>query len=353
MCVQWKDGSSSWMKLSDLKESKPLEVAEYALANKLLSEPAFVWWAPYVLKKRQRIISKIKTRYFRKEQKFGIALPKTVQEALQLDRESGTTYWYDAIKKEMGQILPAVKILEEDEKAPVGYQKIPCHVIFDVKMVFTRKGRFVAGGHVTDPPATQTYASVVSRESVRIAFLIAALNDLDVMSADIQGAYLNAPCKEKVFMICGHEFGSEFLGRVAIIVKALYGLKTSAFAWRKHLAETIRISMEFTPCLADCDVWFRPAVKTDGSQYYEYLLVYTDDLLVLSENPKAILNAMDQHYLLKPDLIGSPTSYLGAQVGDYCTANQPEKNRWYMSSERYVKEAICNVKLWLAENKKV
>lgn len=122
-----------------------------------------------MLKKRQRIIAKIKTRYFRKEQKFGIPLPKTVQEALQFDRESGTTYWFDAIKKEMGVILPAVKILEDGCNAPVGYQRIPCHVIFDVKMNFTRKARFVAGGHVTDPPTTQTYASVVSRESVRIA----------------------------------------------------------------------------------------------------------------------------------------------------------------------------------------
>lgn len=220
-----------------------------------------------MLKKRQRIIAKIKTRYFRKEQKFGIPLPKTVQEALEFDKESGTTYWFDAIKKEMGVILPAVKILEDGVAAPVGYQRIPCHIIFDVKMDFSRKAQFVAGGHVTDPPTTQTYASVVSRESVRIAFLLAALNDLDIMSVDIQGAYLNAPCKEKVFSICGAEFGLEFYGRVAIIVKALYGLKTSAFAWREHLSETIRLSMDFSPCLADCDVWFRPAVKSDGTPY--------------------------------------------------------------------------------------
>lgn len=82
----------------------------------------------YILK-RQRIIAKIKTRYFRKDQKFGITLPKTVKEALQLDRDSGTTYWYDAITKEMTVILPALKILEDGVHAPIGYQKIPCHVI--------------------------------------------------------------------------------------------------------------------------------------------------------------------------------------------------------------------------------
>ena len=64
-------------------------------------------------------------------------------------------------------------------------------------MDFTRKARFVAGGHVTDPPTSITYSSIVARDSVRLAFLIAALNDLDILSADIGNAYLNAYTKEK------------------------------------------------------------------------------------------------------------------------------------------------------------
>ena len=58
------------------------------------------------------------------------------------------------------------------------------NMIFDVKADFTRKARYVARGDQTEPPASLTYASVVSRESVRIAFLIAALNGLDCMAAD-------------------------------------------------------------------------------------------------------------------------------------------------------------------------
>jgi hypothetical protein len=65
------------------------------------------------------------------------------------------------------------------------------------------------------------YASVLSRDSVSIAFLIAALNNLDTLTADVQGAYLNAPCKERVHTICGDEFGHEYKGRTAVIVKAL------------------------------------------------------------------------------------------------------------------------------------
>jgi hypothetical protein len=58
-------------------------------------------------------------------------------------------------------------------------------MIFDIKMDFTRKARFVDGGHTSEAPASLTYSSVVTRESVRIAFTIAALNNLDILMADI------------------------------------------------------------------------------------------------------------------------------------------------------------------------
>ena len=79
---------------------------------------------------------------------------------------------------------------------PPGYQQIKCHMIFDIKMGenFRRKARMVAGGHTTEAPSTLTYSSVVSRDSVRIALTIAALNGLSVLACDIQNAYLTAPC---------------------------------------------------------------------------------------------------------------------------------------------------------------
>ncbi len=59
-------------------------------------------------------------------------------------------------------------------------------MIFDVKMEdFRRKARLAAGGHRTEAPATITYASVVSRETVHIALLMAALNDLEVKVGDV------------------------------------------------------------------------------------------------------------------------------------------------------------------------
>jgi hypothetical protein len=134
----------------------------------------------------------------------------------------------------MTNVMPAFKILDQDAPKPVAHTWIPCHMIFDIKMDFTRKARFVAGGHVTDPPSLITYASVVSRNSVRIALLIASLNSLDILGADAQNAYLNAPVREKVYTTCGPEFGKSVEGRYALIVRALYGLKSSGAAWRAH-----------------------------------------------------------------------------------------------------------------------
>ena len=66
-------------------------------------------------------------------------------------------------------------------------------MVFDAKMDFTCKACFMTGGHLTDTPETITHSSIVSRDSVCIALLIAELNGLDVLSCDVGNAYLNAP----------------------------------------------------------------------------------------------------------------------------------------------------------------
>ena len=92
-----------------------------------------------------------------------------------------------------------------------------------------RKARFVADGSRLEPDCN-TYASVVSRESVWLALMIAALNGLEVMTADLEGAYLNAETKERLYTMCGPEFG-ENKGRWAIITQALYGSKSADNCW--------------------------------------------------------------------------------------------------------------------------
>ena len=109
---------------------------------------------------------------------------------MEIDRKTGTDFWRLSIEKEMKNVMPAFEFCDDD-KMPIGYKEIECHMIFDVKMDSTRKSRLVAGENRTKLPKDSTYASVVSRDSVHIAFTVAALNGLDVLCADVQNTYLN------------------------------------------------------------------------------------------------------------------------------------------------------------------
>ena len=130
------------------------------------------------------------------DHKYGIRVPQTVTEAYLIDKENGNTFWRDSIKKEMDNVAVAFELLPEgDEPSPM-HKHINCKLIFDVKMDFTRESRLMAQGFMATTPSKCTYAGVVSRESVRIAFTYAALHDLPVWAADIKNAYLTAPCSE-------------------------------------------------------------------------------------------------------------------------------------------------------------
>jgi hypothetical protein len=81
--VQWKDGSTTWHKLKDAKDSYPVYVAEYAVENAISEKPAFKWWVPFVLKKRDHIISKTKaSSYWLKTHKYGLEIPKNYDDCV-------------------------------------------------------------------------------------------------------------------------------------------------------------------------------------------------------------------------------------------------------------------------------
>ncbi|KAL7480606.1 hypothetical protein ACHAW6_006283 [Cyclotella cf. meneghiniana] len=135
LCCEWKDGSTSWQKLSNLK------IAEFTLAVGNANEPAFNWWVTWVFKKRALIISLVKRKsmgYHKWTHKFGIELPKTWTRLMQLTRPL---------------VLP-----------------------FD----FCRKAWLIAKGQMTKAPATLTYASITSQETLSIALLEAVLNNVGI-----------------------------------------------------------------------------------------------------------------------------------------------------------------------------
>ena len=106
----------------------------------------------------------------------------------------------------------AFEILDEGAHVPHGWKQVTRHLVWDVKMDFTRKARWVLDGHKAPDSIGSTYAAMVSRESVRIALTYAALNHLDVFAADIRNAYLQALSSQKDYIICSPEFGVENIG---------------------------------------------------------------------------------------------------------------------------------------------
>lgn len=348
--IRWKDGNEQWVPLKDMKESHPVEVAEYAVANKLSHEPAFAWWVPYTIKKKKVIIKALQARKKKKTHKYGIRVPDNVSHAFELDKANGNTYWTDAMNKEMSNNSVAFEIKEDDEPLPVGYTLQSGHMVFDVKMDLTRKARWVLDGHKTSDVDGSTYAGVVSRESVRIVLTYAALNDLDVWAADIQNAYLQAPTSQKHYIICGPEFGLENVGKRAIIKRALYGGKTAGKDFRDHLRSCMQ-HLGFQSCLADPDVWYRPIIKKNGEKAYEYVLLYVDDCMVASENGERILHEeIGKYFVLKPESIGPPTIYLGGQMRQVTLESGVKA--WACGSSKYVQSAVENVKVYLAEQGK-
>ena len=217
-------------------------------------------------------------------------------------------------------------------------------------MTLERKARWVKDGHKTPEPSWSTYAGVVSRESVRIALTYAPLNNLNVCAADIQNAYLQAPSSEKHYIICGPEFGLENVGKTAIIVRALYGGKSAGADYWRHVRSAME-EMDFKACKADPDVWMRPGTKADGTKYWQYVLLYTDDILAIMEDPETFLREeMGQRFTLKEKSIGPPTQYLGNKVSHVELENGTKC--WSFSSSQYIQNAVANVEKKLASNGK-
>ena len=112
----------------------------------------------------------------------------------------------------MYNMCVAYEILEDGKTTPTGYTKVSGHLIWSVKIDFTRKTRWVLDGHERHDPVGSKYAGVVSRESVQIAFTYAALSGLDVCMADIRNGYHQSPTSQKHYIICGPELGMENVG---------------------------------------------------------------------------------------------------------------------------------------------
>ena len=155
------------------------------------------------------------------------------------DSENGNTKWRDAEIAELAQLHEYNVFRDEGiRKAKLEkYKYIRVHFVYECKHDLRHKARMVADGHLT-PPSDDSYSSVVSLRSLRICILLGELNGLDIGVGDIGNAYLESNTDEMVCIIAGPKFG-ELAGHTLVIVKALYGLRSSGARFHAELASKL------------------------------------------------------------------------------------------------------------------
>ena len=335
--VQWTDGQETWEPLALMRKEDPITMAEYARTHGLLDTAGWKQLKTYTTKKKKfRTMLNAAKRMSRDtgpRYKFGVRVPKNYKEAKQLDEANNNTLWQDAIDTELKQINDYETFLDKgvDVKMDAPWKRINVHMIFDVKHDLRRKARLVADGHLTKVPRDSCYSGVVSLRSLRAVIAIAEMNGDPIFQADVGNAYLEAKTKETVYIIAGPEFGA-LEGHTMVIVKALYGLRTSGARWHEHFADTLR-DMGFFPCYAEPDVWMR-----DTGTKYEYVCVYVDDLAIVMENPMEFIELLKSKYNYKLKGVGPLEYHLGADVW------RSSDNVLNFGSKKYVERLLSNVK---------
>jgi hypothetical protein len=160
-----------------------------------------------------------------------------------------------------------------------------------------------------------------------LAFL-AELNKLELWATDMGSAYLESYTKEKVYIVAGPEFG-ERCGHTLIIVRALYGLKSSGLRWHERHSDVLR-SMGFFPSKAEQDIWMR---RVDD--HYEYIVVYVDDLLIASKDPKKIVEILTVAHMFKLKGNGPVLFHLG------CDFFRDEEGYLCFAPKKYIIKMIA------------
>ena len=316
LLVNWETGESTFEPMTILEKDNAELVAQYGLDNGLLD---LIGWKHLKRKAKNKKVLERKVNQAKRQHKrfapvflYGLEVPRNPDHAAELDKANGNTKWGDANVAELGGLFDYGFARDDGvgDTHPPGHLKIRCRMIYTIKHDGRHKARFVAGGHLTPEPENSVYSGVVSHRSLRIIILAAELNGLELLGADITQAYLEALTKEKIYFLAGREFRSFGLeGHTLVLVKALYGLKSSGLAWNQHFAVTLRAE-GFVPSFADPEVWMR---KHEKMQIWEYVCVYVDDLAIAMVDGKDFLDKLKKDpkdgghgYHLKGD---GPLSY--------------------------------------------
>ena len=318
---------------------------QYAKKHQLLDLEDCEWCKEYArdIKGFVRKIYAFKTAcVFGLKYMFGVEIPRSPSHALSLDKKNGNTLWQDAMDKELKAIMlfGTFRIPNKGEDL-ADYQQISFHIVFVVKHNGCRKARLVAGGHKSGSPTEDLYSGVVGIGNVRLLFLLAAVNGLEVRAADISNAYLYSKTQEKCMILVGPEFGPDLAGKLIIIFKSLYGLKSAAARFHEHLGMTL-CKMGYGPSKGEPNLWMK-----DCNEHYEYIATYVDDLMIASKDPDEVIRIVKETYDLKG--VGPPEYYLGGNVEDMDEHWTKKNIKWSLNASTYVSGIIPKLEKLMGE----
>ena len=172
------------------------------------------------------------------------------------------------------------------------------------------------------------------------------MKDVDILSCDLENSYLNAQCHEKIWFEGGIKCGEDH-GKILVMVRALYSLKSAGALWWSKHAQFLS-DLGYKLMKADVDIWICKVVKPNGQEYYEMLFVYVDEILSLSHEAKEVILQITSYYKAKEGSIKEPDMYLRANVSKIQMPDGHEV--WSMSPRTYVKNAIGVVQRLLDED---
>jgi hypothetical protein len=228
--VEWNNinKTKSWVNYFALSLSNPTSIISFARNNNLLDKMPFCHLTQYCrLNTTVHIarILKVSTSPAGIKYKFGIQVPKVINNAIDLDKKNGNQLWQEATKIELHQLTDyqTFIVLDSGEDIPTGYQKSPYHIVFVAKYDLRHKARLVSGGNWTVNDKGDIYSGVVRMDTVRIWFLLGELYGLSCCACDIGNAFFYGKTKEKDYITSGTEFETNLHGKKLIIGKPFHG----------------------------------------------------------------------------------------------------------------------------------
>jgi hypothetical protein len=241
-----------------------------------------------------------------------VHIPGNLREA---QRSPQWEYWEAAMQEEQNS-LDAHEVMEYVPR-PRGQKVIPVHWIFSVKVdefgnITRFKARLVAQGcrQVPGIDVDEVFAPTSSFGARRALLAVAAAKDYEIHQVDIKTAFLNGELEEEVYVTQPPGFDNGNPHIVCKLRKALYGLKQAPRAWHKTLNEKLA-TMGYGVCKSDAGVY----IKTDSQGLKSYILVYVDDLLIISKAKQEIDECKTKLLLdFKIHDLGEVKDFLGCQI---------------------------------------